>query len=78
MDFIRPIIWSYRPSGIDEVEIICRVGGEAAQHSMNFVDHVVPLKRGGTAQEVANAILWLLSDEATYTTGGFIDVAGGR
>jgi hypothetical protein len=30
-----------RPSGIDEVEIICRVGGEAAQHSMKFVDHVV-------------------------------------
>jgi len=47
----------------------------------NRVDRVkvsVPLKRGGTAQEVANAILWLLSDEATYTTGGFIDVAGGR
>ncbi|QGQ27403.1 SDR family oxidoreductase [Gimesia maris] len=38
----------------------------------------VPLKRGGTAEEVAYAILWLLSDEAGYTTGGFIDIAGGR
>lgn len=38
----------------------------------------IPLKRGGTAEEVANAILWLLSEEASYTTGTFIDVAGGR
>ncbi|MFO7189290.1 MAG: SDR family oxidoreductase [Pseudomonadota bacterium] len=38
----------------------------------------VPLRRGGHAEEVAYAILWLLSDEAAYTTGGFIDVAGGR
>lgn len=38
----------------------------------------VPLQRGGTAQEVARAILWLLSDEASYTTGSFIDVSGGR
>lgn len=38
----------------------------------------VPLKRGGQPEEVANAILWLLSDEASYTTGTFIDVSGGR
>ena len=38
----------------------------------------VPLKRGGQAEEVAAAILWLLSAEASYTTGAFIDVAGGR
>ncbi len=36
------------------------------------------MKRGGTADEVAHAILWLLSDEATYTTGAFLDVAGGK
>jgi NAD(P)-dependent dehydrogenase (short-subunit alcohol dehydrogenase family) len=36
------------------------------------------MKRGGTADEVAHAILWLLSDEASYTTGAFIDVAGGK
>ena len=38
----------------------------------------VPMKRGGNAEEVANAILWLLSDEASYCTGAFIDVSGGR
>jgi NAD(P)-dependent dehydrogenase (short-subunit alcohol dehydrogenase family) len=38
----------------------------------------VPMKRGGTADEVAHAILWLLSDEASYTTGAFIDVTGGK
>ncbi len=47
----------------------------------NRVDRVkafVPMKRGGTADEVARAILWLLSDEASFTTGTFIDVTGGR
>jgi NAD(P)-dependent dehydrogenase (short-subunit alcohol dehydrogenase family) len=38
----------------------------------------VPLKRGGQPEEVANAILWLASNEASYTTGTFIDVSGGR
>src|SRR5690606_14932194 len=38
----------------------------------------IPLQRGGTPEEVANAIVWLLSDEASYVTGSFIDVAGGR
>lgn len=38
----------------------------------------VPMKRGGTSEEVARAILWLLSDEASYTTGSFIDVTGGN
>ena len=38
----------------------------------------VPMQRGGTANEVANAILWLLSDEASFVTGTFIDVSGGR
>jgi NAD(P)-dependent dehydrogenase (short-subunit alcohol dehydrogenase family) len=38
----------------------------------------VPLKRGGQPEEVATAILWLLSTEASYVTGTFLDVAGGR
>ena len=37
----------------------------------------VPLKRGGQAAEVAQAILWLLSENSSYTTGSFIDVTGG-
>jgi NAD(P)-dependent dehydrogenase (short-subunit alcohol dehydrogenase family) len=38
----------------------------------------IPMKRGGTADEVAHAILWLLSSEASFTTGAFLDVSGGR
>jgi NAD(P)-dependent dehydrogenase (short-subunit alcohol dehydrogenase family) len=38
----------------------------------------VPMQRGGTAEEVAEAILWLCSDQSSYCTGQFIDVAGGR
>ena len=38
----------------------------------------VPMKRGGTADEVAETILWLLSDQSSYITGTMIDVAGGR
>ena len=38
----------------------------------------LPMQRGGHAIEVARAILWLLSDEASYSTGTFIDVSGGR
>jgi NAD(P)-dependent dehydrogenase (short-subunit alcohol dehydrogenase family) len=40
--------------------------------------HVVPMQRGGSAMEVAEAILWLMSDEASYVTGTTIDVSGGR
>ena len=38
----------------------------------------VPMQRAGSAEEVARAILWLLTPEASYTTGAIIDVAGGR
>jgi NAD(P)-dependent dehydrogenase (short-subunit alcohol dehydrogenase family) len=51
-------------------------GGEPER--VDRVKAFVPMKRGGTAEEVARAILWLLSDEASYTTGAFIDVTGGK
>lgn len=38
----------------------------------------VPMGRGGTAEEVAEAVLWLLSPESGYVTGAFINVTGGR
>jgi NAD(P)-dependent dehydrogenase (short-subunit alcohol dehydrogenase family) len=38
----------------------------------------VPIKRVGTAEEVANAIVWLASDKASYVTGAILDVSGGR
>jgi len=40
--------------------------------------HLVPMKRGGSAEEVAQAVIWLLSDAASYTTMSLIDVSGGR
>ena len=51
-------------------------GGEPGR--VDRVKAFVPMRRGGQPEEVARAILWLLSDEASYSTGGFIDVAGGR
>ena len=51
-------------------------GGEARR--VDRVKESVPMKRGGSADEVARAILWLLSDEASFTTGSFVDVSGGR
>jgi NAD(P)-dependent dehydrogenase (short-subunit alcohol dehydrogenase family) len=51
-------------------------GGEPGR--VDRVKAAVPMKRGGQPEEVAHAILWLLSDEASYSTGAFIDVSGGR
>ena len=51
-------------------------GGEPRR--VDRVKEFVPLKRGGSADEVARAILWLLSDEASFTTGSFVEVSGGR
>ena len=42
------------------------------------LQHYVPMARGGTAEEVAEAIVWLMSDGASYVTGALLDVAGGR
>jgi NAD(P)-dependent dehydrogenase (short-subunit alcohol dehydrogenase family) len=39
---------------------------------------IIPMKRPGTALEVAQAIVWLLSEQASYTTGAVVDVTGGR
>ena len=51
-------------------------GGEPGR--VERVKAAVPMKRGGKPEEVARAILWLLSDESSYSTGTFIDVSGGR
>ena len=42
------------------------------------LQHLVPMQRGGSAEEVAQSIVWLLSDAASYTTMSLIDVSGGR
>lgn len=51
-------------------------GGEPGR--VDRLAPLIPLGRGGQAEEVAAAIAWLASDDASYTTGSFIEVAGGR
>lgn len=51
-------------------------GGEPGR--VDRLSPQIPLQRGGRPEEVAHAIAWLLSDEASYVTGSFIDVAGGK
>jgi NAD(P)-dependent dehydrogenase (short-subunit alcohol dehydrogenase family) len=51
-------------------------GGEP--NRIERIKGAVPMQRGGQPEEIAHAILWLLSDEASYTTGALLDVAGGR
>jgi len=51
-------------------------GGEP--NRVDRLSPTIPMKRGGDPAEVARAILWLLSDEASYVTGTFLDVTGGR
>lgn len=51
-------------------------GGEAGR--VDRVKELLPMKRGGQPEEVAQAIAWLLSDKASYVTGSFLDLAGGK
>jgi NAD(P)-dependent dehydrogenase (short-subunit alcohol dehydrogenase family) len=56
-------------------------GIHAAAGEPNRIERLragIPMKRGGEPEEVARAILWLLSDEASYSTGAILDVTGGR
>ena len=65
---------SVRP-GLIETEIHERNGQSGR---LERLAPSIPLGRSGTADEVAAAIVWLLSDESSYTTGTFLDVSGGR
>jgi NAD(P)-dependent dehydrogenase (short-subunit alcohol dehydrogenase family) len=63
-----------RPGVIDtDIHASGGIPDRAAQMAPNL-----PMLRPGTAKEVARAIVWLLSDEASYTTGSVINVTGGR
>ena len=61
--------------GLIDTEIHASGGEPDRAHRLA---HAVPMKRVGTADEIANAIVWLMSDEASYVTSTILDVSGGR
>ena len=61
--------------GLIDTEIHAAGGEPDRAHRLA---HMVPMKRVGTADEIANAIVWLMSDDASYVTSTILDVSGGR
>lgn len=61
--------------GLIETEIHASGG---LPNRVKDLQHLVPMQRGGSAQEVAEAIVWLLGEGASYTTMSLIDISGGR
>jgi NAD(P)-dependent dehydrogenase (short-subunit alcohol dehydrogenase family) len=61
--------------GLIDTEI--HASGGEPDRAHRLVGHV-PMKRVGTADEIANAIVWLMSDQASYVTSAILDVSGGR
>jgi NAD(P)-dependent dehydrogenase (short-subunit alcohol dehydrogenase family) len=61
--------------GLIDTEIHASGGEPDRAHRLS---HMVPMKRVGSASEIANAIVWLISDEASYVTSAILDVSGGR
>jgi len=62
--------------GLIETEMLEQLAGGASP--MRALAGQVPLRRLGTCDDVARAVLWLLSGESSYTSGTVVDVAGGR
>ncbi|MBB5045527.1 NAD(P)-dependent dehydrogenase (short-subunit alcohol dehydrogenase family) [Rhodopseudomonas rhenobacensis] len=61
--------------GLIDTEIHASGGEPDRAHRLA---HNVPMQRVGTAEEIANAVVWLISDEASYVTSAILDVSGGR
>lgn len=61
--------------GLIDTEIHASGGDPERAHRLSVN---VPMKRVGRAEEIANAVVWLLSDEASYVTSAIFDVSGGR
>lgn len=61
--------------GLIDTEIHASGGEPDRAHRLA---HMVPMKRVGTAEEIAKAIVWLLSEDASYVTSAILDVSGGR
>lgn len=67
-------VMAVRP-GLIETELHAK-GGQPGR--ADKLAHTVPMKRKGSAEEVARAAVWLLSEDASYVTGSTLDVTGGR
>ena len=61
--------------GIIDTEIH---GSGGSPNRVEELKHIIPMQRGGSAMEVAEVVLWLMSDAASYVTGTTVDVSGGR
>jgi NAD(P)-dependent dehydrogenase (short-subunit alcohol dehydrogenase family) len=61
--------------GLIDTEIHASGGEPDRAHRLA---HMVPMKRVGSAEEIANAIVWLMSEDASYVTSAILDVSGGR
>jgi NAD(P)-dependent dehydrogenase (short-subunit alcohol dehydrogenase family) len=61
--------------GLIDTEIHASGGEPDRAHRLS---HMVPMKRVGSASEIASAIVWLMSDDASYVTSAILDVSGGR
>src|SRR4029077_8545724 len=61
--------------GLIDTEIHASGGEPDRAHRLA---HMVPMKRVGTSEEIANAIVWLMSDEVSYVSSASLDVSGGR
>ena len=61
--------------GLIDTEIHASSGDPDRAHRLA---HTVPMKRVGTAEEIAKTIVWLMSEDASYVTGAILDVSGGR
>jgi NAD(P)-dependent dehydrogenase (short-subunit alcohol dehydrogenase family) len=61
--------------GLIDTEIHASGGEPDRAHRLA---HMVPMKRVGTADEIANSIVWLMSEDASYVTSAILDVSGGR
>ena len=61
--------------GLIDTEIHASGGDPERAHRLS---HMVPMKRVGSAEEVANAVVWLMSEDASYVTSAILDVSGGR
>lgn len=62
--------------GLTKTEMLDAAGGPDAV--LQAAKHTIPLGRLGEPEEIANLVLWLLSDEASYITGALYDISGGR